>query len=137
MSSLKEALPEGKERILVVDDVMDTAEVIQRNLEREGYDVVVASNVDEAIEALSAKPVDLVITDLKMPGTSVLCLLSHVKSNYRRTPVIVVSGYPIRDDADEIVKTGVREYITKPFTDEELLVTVRSVMANPEDSHSD
>lgn len=133
MSSLKEVLGERKDLILVVDDVRETAEVIQRNLEHEGYRVVVASGVDEAMRLLCAAHVDLVITDMKMPGTSVLVLLRHLKDNCSQTPVIVVSGYPMMDDKDEIVKAGVREYIAKPFTDDELLSAVRAVMEDPED----
>jgi two-component system response regulator HydG len=137
MASLKEALEERRERILVVDDVRETAEVIQRNLEREGYDVVAASGVDEAIRMLREFPVDLVITDMKMPGASVLTLLRYLQKSCSRTPVILVSGYPISGAEDEIVRAGVQEYIPKPFTDDELLSAVRGVMKNLKEAVSD
>ena len=137
MSSLKETPWEQKELVLVVDDVLETTEVIRRNLEREGYIVVTASSVDEAIVMLCEFPVDLVITDVMMPGKSVTVLLGHLKSHGRQPPVIVVSGYPMTGDEGEIVKAGARECITKPFTDEELLRAVRAVMENLRGGKSD
>jgi two-component system response regulator HydG len=63
-----------KECILVVDDAPDTLEVLQRNLVSKGYQVFTAPGVTEAIGILDSTPIDLVITDLKMPGISGLDL---------------------------------------------------------------
>jgi len=115
---------EGKARVLVVDDAPDTLEVIRRNLADEGYTVFTAPGVVEAIELLESSPVDLVITDLKMPKISGLDLVRHVRENMKETEVMMITGYATVEGAVEAVKTGAEEYLSNPFTDEELLEAV-------------
>ena len=117
-----------KERILVVDDAPGTLEVLQRNLNSEGYQVFTAPGVPEAIKILEATSVDLVITDLKMPKASGLDLTRHVRENFRDTEVMMITGYASIEGAVEAVKTGAEEYLTKPFTDEELSSAVRRAL---------
>ena len=114
-----------KESILAVDDAPTTLEVLERNLTSQGYQVFTAQSVPEAITILETTPVDLVITDLKMPGVSGLDLIRHVRENFKETEVIMITGYPTVESAVKAVKTGAEEYLTKPFTDEELLSAVR------------
>lgn len=113
-----------KERILVVDDVPDTLEVLQRNLTSQGYQVLTAPGVVEAIRILEGTPVDLVITDLKMPGGSGLDLIRHVRENFKDAEVMMITGYATIEGAVEAVKTGADEYLPKPFTEEELFSAV-------------
>jgi two-component system, NtrC family, response regulator HydG len=77
----KSASPREKERILLVDDAPDTVEILQRNLRSKGYQVFTAPGVAEAILILNQTPVELVITDLKMPKVSGLELVKHVRGN--------------------------------------------------------
>ena len=112
-------------RILVVDDAPDTLEVIQRHLSARGYQVITAPAVVEAIEILESSPVDLVITDLKMPGISGLDLIRHIRENYVGIEVMMITGYATINGAVEAVKTGAEEYLAKPFTDQELLLAVK------------
>ena len=116
------------ERILVVDDSSPTVEVILRNLEDRGYRVWSASSVAEAIRMLEKTTLDLVITDMKMPGVGGLELVRHVCENYQDTQVVMITGYPSIDSAVEAVKSGAVEYLAKPFTDEELLSVVGKVL---------
>jgi two-component system response regulator HydG len=117
-----------REKILVVDDSPDTLEVLQRNLESKGFNVVTAPGAVEAIKILESVPVDLVITDLKMPEVDGLSLVRHVHENYKNTEVMMITGYPSIEGAVEAVKTGAEEYLAKPFTDEELFAAVRRVL---------
>jgi len=114
--------------ILVVDDVPNTIEVLQRNLTAAGYVVFTAPGVPEAIRILESAPIDLVITDWKMPRISGIDLVRHVRANHRDMEVIMVTGYPSIEGAVEAVKTGAEEYLPKPFTDEELLAAVGRAM---------
>jgi len=114
--------------ILIVDDAEATREIIKRNLGRAGYTVTAAGRVEEAIAILKAEHVDLVITDLKMPGPSGLELVRHVRENLRDTEVIMITGYPSIEDAVTAVKIGAEEYLTKPFTDDELLHAVETAL---------
>ena len=123
---MKEMEPSSKkESILAVDDAPNTLEVLERNLTPQGYQVFTAQSVPKAITILETTPVDLVITDLKMPGVSGLDLIRHVRENFKETEVIMITGYPTVEGAVKAVKTGAEEYLTKPFTDEELLSAVR------------
>jgi DNA-binding NtrC family response regulator len=115
-------------RVLVVDDSSDTREVLERNLSNEGYRVVSSPDVAGAVRILDATPIDLVVTDLKMPQSSGLDLVKHVRENHRDTEVMMITGYPTIDSAVEAVKTGAEEYLPKPFTDEELYSAVRRVL---------
>jgi len=114
--------------ILVVDDIPNTVEVLQRNLSAAGYRVFTASGVAEAIQIAESTPIDLVITDWKMPKVSGIDFVRHVRANHRDTEVIMITGYPSIDGAVEAVKTGAEEYLPKPFTDEELLAAVRRAL---------
>ncbi|MFC1888855.1 sigma-54-dependent transcriptional regulator [Thermodesulfobacteriota bacterium] len=124
----KSRRPNKSERILIVDDVPTTIEVIQRNLSSEGYQVLTASCAIDAINILESTPIDLVVTDLKMPKVSGLDLIRHVRENYKGTEVMMITGYATVEGAVEAVKTGAEEYLTKPFTDEELLSSVRRAL---------
>ena len=117
-----------KESILVVDDALNTLEVLQRNLTSQKYKVFTANNVAGAVNILDTTTIDLVITDLKMPGASGLDLIRHVRDNYINTEVMMITGYATVNSAVEAVKTGAEEYLSKPFTDEELLAAVRRTL---------
>jgi DNA-binding NtrC family response regulator len=117
-----------KERILIVDDAPATVEVLQRNLTSQGYQIFTASSVAEGIRILESTPVDLVITDLKMPGGSGFDLVKHVRENLKETEIMMITGYASIEGAVKAVKTGAEEFLPKPFTDQELFTAVRRVL---------
>lgn len=123
MSKIKD-----EHKILVVDDNKDTLELISRNLKSRNYIVFTADNVHRAIEILEKETIELVITDMKMPEIGGLDLTRHVRDNHPDTEVIMITGYPSIDGAVEAVKIGAKEYITKPFTDEELFAAVEKIL---------
>jgi len=114
--------------ILVCDDSAPTVEIIRRNLLSAGYQVFTSSGVSEAIDVLEKTPIDLVITDLKMPRASGLDLIHHVRENFRDTETLMITGYPSIASAVEAVKGGAEDYLAKPFTDSELLNAVNRAM---------
>ena len=117
-----------KETILVVDDAASTLEVLQRNLSAEGYHVFTALSVAEGLRILESSPVDLVITDLKMPKVSGLDLIRHIRENFKDTEVMMITGYATINGAVEAMKVGAEEYLAKPFTDDELIIAVRRTL---------
>lgn len=119
---------ESKESILVVDDAPDTLEVLRRNLTSKGYQVFTASSVRGAIKILRTSPVNLVITDFKMPEVTGLDLVRHVRENLKGTEVMIITGYPSIEGAVKAVKIGADDYLVKPFTDEELFSAVRQAL---------
>ena len=114
-----------KNRILIVDDSENTRTIIQRNLSNKGYKVFTTADVNNAIQILNSIHIDLVITDLKMPKVSGLDLIKHVRENNKDSEVIMITGYPSIESAVEAVKIGAQDYLTKPFTDEELFAAVK------------
>jgi two-component system response regulator HydG len=114
--------------ILVVDDAPTAVDILRRNLESKAYRVLAASNVVDAISILETSPVDLVITDYKMPKVSGLDLIRHIRENFCGTEVIMVTGYASVKGAVEAVKMGAEEYLPKPFTDEELFAAVEKAL---------
>jgi DNA-binding NtrC family response regulator len=125
---LKMTFNKKKNQILVVDDSQDTLELLRRNLESKGYRVLTAPGAVEAIKILESMPMDLVITDLKMPEVNGLSLVRHIQENFKDTEVMMITGYPSIEGAVEAVKTGAEEYLAKPFTDEELFSAVMRVL---------
>ena len=117
--------PSSGQTILVVDDSPESLEIIRRNLSAEGYRVFVASSVADGVTLMEKTSVDLVITDLKMPGVGGIDLVRHVRENLNDTEIMIVTGYPSVDSAVTAVKAGAEEYLVKPFTEEELRGAVR------------
>jgi DNA-binding NtrC family response regulator len=119
---------EAKEKILVVDDSPETLEVLGRTLGGRGYDVLSAASATEAIAILDKNPVDLVVTDFRMPAVDGMELTRHVRENHRDTEVVMITGYGSIDHAVSAMKSGAAEYLPKPFTEEELATAVRRAL---------
>lgn len=83
-----------------------------------------ATDVNLALEILADGGIDLVLTDYKMPKITGLELIKHLHSHYPQIPVIMITGYPSIEGAVEAVKVGAEEYLSKPFTDEELFKAI-------------
>jgi DNA-binding NtrC family response regulator len=117
-----------KEHILIVDDSPDTLDILQQNLSSRGHKVVGVSGAAEALELLARESFDLVLTDMKMPGMNGIDLTRAVRDRYPDIEVMMITGYATVESAVEALKTGAEEYLTKPFTDEELFAAVERVL---------
>ncbi len=115
-------------RILVVDDAPDTLEVVERNLTSRGYSVITARSVGEATRTLELTPIDLVITDYKMPQVDGLDLVRYVRDNFADIEIVMITGYPSIDRAVKAVKLGAGDYLEKPFTNEKLFNAVERAL---------
>ena len=115
-------------KILIVDDSPATLEVVGRILRQCGHSVETAPDVAGAVGRLQGGPLDLVITDFRMPGADGLDLVRHVRENFSDTAVVMLTGFPSIEGAVEAVKGGAEAYLTKPFTQTELLETVAKVL---------
>lgn len=109
-----------KEVILIVDDSQDTLEMIQRNIEYMGYKVFACDSAQEAMDILEEEHIDLVITDYHMPFVGGIDVIRHVRENYKNTEVMMITGYASVEGAVEAIKAGAEEYLSKPFTEDEL-----------------
>jgi len=116
--------PDAKRRILVVDDEVDMLETCRRILALKGYEVDVASRAEDAVARLEAGPFDLVVADLKMPRLTGIELLERVRRIDAALPVVLMTGFPTVETAIDAIKKGAYDYLTKPFTPDQLTVAV-------------
>lgn len=126
--------------ILVVDDDLNILAVLEARLSSIDYHVLTASGGEEALEILKNKSVDLMITDVKMPGMGGMDLFSAAQHVRPGLPVMFLTAYGTIPDAVKALKAGAVDYLTKPFNGKDLIAKVQDVLkksvprAAPEDS---
>jgi DNA-binding NtrC family response regulator len=109
-----------KENILIVDDDIDILELLQRHLRSMNFHTYRAVSVKQAYYLLQDSRIDLLITDIQMPEVDGLQLLKYATEHYPDVPKLVITGYPSVKGALDVIKSGATDYLTKPFTKEEL-----------------
>jgi two-component system response regulator HydG len=114
--------------LLVADDDPGLRESLQRTLTRAGYRVVLASDGRAALEQLQGGGVDLVLTDLKMPGLTGLELLRAIKAIPMDLDVVLLTAFGTVEEAVSAMKDGAYDFITKPFRGEQLLKIVAKAL---------
>jgi DNA-binding response OmpR family regulator len=119
-------------KILVAEDEPLMLMAIEAKLKNEGFEVIGAQDGRQALKALETTVPDLIITDILMPYTSGLELISIVKSNQnKKIPIIVLSGLGQEDTVMEAFQLGADDFITKPFNPTELSVRVKRLLKIP------
>lgn len=113
-----------KGNVLIVDDDYDMLELLQRNLAEQNFHVYRAASVTEAMDVLNYSGIDLLITDLQMPEINGMELVKYMEEHFPEVPKLVITGFPSVSGAIESVKSGALDYLTKPFTKEELKIAV-------------
>ncbi len=120
----------AKQSILIVDDDRNVLEVLEARLSSAGFSVLKTVEPKDAIDILTSNPVDLMISDMKMPGMSGIELLNDVRSMMPALPIIFLTAYGSIPDAVNAVKAGAVDYIAKPFDGQELLKKLRKILLN-------
>jgi DNA-binding NtrC family response regulator len=115
-------------KILVVDDESSMREFLSIMLRKEGYQVAVAESRATAAKALERGPMDLVITDVRLPDGDGIEILRHIKAVSPETVVVVMTAFGSTETAVAALKLGAQDYLTKPFDVEELKIVVRSAL---------
>ncbi|PKN65081.1 MAG: DNA-binding response regulator [Deltaproteobacteria bacterium HGW-Deltaproteobacteria-15] len=118
------------ETILIVDDEKNYLVVLGALLGSEGYEIVTSENGHTASRIIQEGDIDLLLTDMKMPGMSGMELLEHAKKVKPEVPVIMMTAYGTIEMAVEAMKKGAYDYITKPFENEELKLTIHKALEN-------
>jgi DNA-binding NtrC family response regulator len=114
-------------RILIAEDEEITLKHILSTLQKEGYDVTGVPDGREALKKIDNELFDILIADIKMPGLSGIELLEKVRERRLDTEVIIITGYGSISSAVDAIKKGARDYITKPFDLDELLLKVKKI----------
>ncbi len=117
-----------KGTILVVDDERSIRVGLKGLLTKEAYEVSTAESGDEVLRLLASQPVDLVLTDLRIPGVDGLSLLQQIKKRHPDTLVVMMTAYGSEKIAVEAMKAGAHDYIVKPFDNDEVILLVRQAL---------
>ena len=115
-------------RILVVDDEQSMRELLAIMLRKDGFDVVAAESRAQAAAVLARGPVDLIVTDVKLPDGDGIEILRHVKAAAPDTVVIVMTAFGSTETAVAALKLGAYDYLIKPFDVDELKIVVRNAL---------
>ncbi|MEO5904481.1 MAG: response regulator, partial [Gemmatimonadaceae bacterium] len=118
----------GGVRVLAVEDSATQAAALASLLEREGYDIILAGSGEEALATIQSQPIDIVLSDVVMPGMDGYELCRRIKEGTPTVPVILLTSL---NDPLAIVRgleSGADHYVTKPYDPEQLIARVRQVL---------
>src|SRR6185436_419742 len=110
--------------VLIVDDDEDTRTLLSEGLERRGFTVDMAASASECLERVRDHDVDVVVTDVQMPGVSGVQLCAQLRERHPHVLSIVLTGLGTYDTAIEAVRSGAYDYLTKPVKIEVLIVAL-------------
>jgi len=116
--------------ILVIDDEETIRDSCSQVLKKEGYSVKTAEDGLEGLKLLKKEFFHAVLLDLRLPGLDGMEVLSRIKEENPKTPVIIITGYASIDSAVEAMKRGAADYLAKPFSPEQLRIITRKALDN-------
>jgi DNA-binding response OmpR family regulator len=119
-------------KLLVVEDQTDLREILSRRLSEEGYVVDAAEDGEQALTMLEFTQYDLIVLDIMIPHINGLDLLRHIRANGGQTPVLLLTARDAVSDRVEGLDAGADDYLIKPFSFEELLARLRSLLRRKE-----
>ncbi len=127
-----------KTKILLVEDDPNLGTLLQEYLEAKGFETKLATDGKKGFDAFCKQPFDLLLLDVMMPIKDGLTLAKDVRLTDKNVPIIFLTAKSMKEDTIEGFNAGGDDYITKPFSMEELLVRVNAVLrrSNKERSHS-
>jgi response regulator RpfG family c-di-GMP phosphodiesterase len=118
----------NKPSIFVVDDEAQICTLLTRILQREGYNVRAFSNPQEALDAADSERPDLVVTDLMMPGMTGLQFVRRLREKLPKVGAVLTTGYASIDTVVDALRSGVDDFVTKPFSVADIRSVVSRVM---------
>lgn len=123
--------PPSTPRVLVVDDDSAVRDTLAEILELSRLDIDTAADGSAAMECLRARPYDLLVTDLRMPGVDGMQVVAEAKRLRPRIKTVIVTGFPSQSSAIDAVNLGVDGYLTKPFLPMDVLIATARAL-NPD-----
>ena len=117
-----------KHAILIIDDTPENLQVLGELLDRDGYEVLIASSGEQSFEIIKSPPPDLILLDIVMPGMNGYDICRRIKADpdLSMIPVIFISSLDIADQKIQAFREGAVDYITKPFYAEEVIARVQT-----------
>jgi DNA-binding NtrC family response regulator len=120
----------ASDAVLVVDDDIAIGKVLVALLEQRGLEAVHVASAEEAVRALDARPYDVVLSDVRMPGMDGMALLDHVGARFPGLPVILLTAHGSVALAVDAMKRGATDFVQKPFDKEEIGFVVDKALAS-------
>ncbi len=118
----------GLGRVLIVDDEENIRKLVRITLAKAGYDVIEAENGEKGIAAVRSGDnplmLDVIICDLKMPKVNGMEAIAFFRAQFPSVPVVVLTGHPTVENASELFKKGIVEYLVKPVDPNKLIAAV-------------
>src|SRR3989441_11948832 len=127
--------PTEQAKILVVEDDPDIRKILELYLGEKGFRVKIADGAPRALELLGEEPIDLILSDVRMPGMSGLDLLRHVKEQDPDTQLVLMSAYSSVKDAVEAIQLGAADYVEKPIDFRRLERVLQTVLEKRQLEH--
>lgn len=118
-------------RVLIVDDDIDLLHTLVRLLGRFGYTCLTASSADEAIKLMDVESPDLVVTDLRMPGTDGMAVARRAREHVPAIPVVVMTVYHTPETGRRAEEAGATIHLAKPFASADFVSAVQRALARP------
>ncbi|MBU2995588.1 sigma-54 dependent transcriptional regulator [Cellulophaga baltica] len=115
-------------KILIIEDDTAFCQMLQKFLTKKEYDVEISFSAEDGIKKFKSDSFDAVITDLRLPNYDGIQLLTDIKTENPKTPVIVMTGYAEVSTAVRAMKKGAFDYISKPFTPEEIVMLIKNAL---------
>lgn len=118
-------------KILVIEDDISFCKLLEKFLVKNQYEVSIAFSALEARSAIKNESFDLILTDLRLPDSDGIVLMSEIKNSHPEIPVILMTGYSDVNTAVKAIKNGAADYISKPFNPDEVLLVITNALQTP------
>jgi two-component system response regulator HydG len=119
-------------KILLIEDDISFCKLLEKFLMKKEYDVTIAFSAEEARQAMKKESFDLILTDLRLPDSDGIGLMSEFKTSNPEIPVVLMTGYSDVNTAVKAIKNGAADYISKPFNPDEVLLVITNALKNSE-----
>lgn len=119
-------------KILIIEDDISFCKLLEKFLIKKAFDVTIAFSADEARLAIKKESFDLILTDLRLPDSDGIGLMTEFKASNPEIPVILMTGYSDVNTAVKAIKNGAADYISKPFNPDEVLLVITNALKAPQ-----
>ena len=119
-------------KILIVDDDKGVCESLEELLRMEEFQADSAGSGEIALEALSGEKYDLVLLDIRMPGIDGVEVMHEIRKYHPDTRIIIITGYGSLESAIEAIRSGAQDYMLKPYTAEDILLSINRALSEKE-----
>ncbi|MBI2294343.1 MAG: response regulator, partial [Betaproteobacteria bacterium] len=123
-----ESTPSAPAKVLIVDDLEEARWALSNIIQHAGFEPVMAASGEEALARIRQEAPGVVLLDVRLPDMDGFEVLTRAKAHDKTVPVIMVTAYGKTDDAVRAMRAGAYDYVAKPFSNEDIVLTVRRAL---------